>query len=76
MTATPTILNNIKFAYYVQWWLNGMNFRLNQFKSIAFKFVPRLDLKDVAKEDLDAQVGTQDKHGASLQGHEPHLLEN
>jgi hypothetical protein len=53
-----------------------MDFRLNQFKSRAFNFVPRLDLKDVAKKDLDAQVGTQDKHDASLQGHEPHLLEN
>ena len=53
-----------------------MDFRLNQFKSRAFNFVPRLDLKDVAKEGLEVQVGTHDKHGFSLQGHEPHLLEN
>ena len=45
-------------------------------KTENFKIVPRLDLKDVAKEDLDAQVGTQDKHGSSIQGHEPNLLEN
>ena len=45
-------------------------------KTEKFKIVPRLDLKDVAKEGLDVQVGTHDKHGFSLQGHEPHLLEN
>ena len=50
-----------------------MDFRLNQFKSRAFNFVPRLDLKDVAKKDLDAQVGDQDKHVVPLHNHE-HLL--
>ena len=36
---------------------------------------PRLYLKDGEKEDLDAQVGNQDKHDVPLHGHE-HLLEN
>ena len=37
-----------------------------EFKTENFKNVPRLDLKDVAKEGLEVQVGTHEDQGESL----------